>query len=224
MELGKEIKRQREQLQMTQQELANQLHVSRPTISNWETERTYPDLQSLTELGRVFNVSIDSLLLGDKELVKKMDSDMKKGRRFKKLAVLFCLPLLVLAILFVWVSFSNDNQEVVSVDKVDNIHLSTPTPTLTDQTLITGKTSVSNFEGIASSQKIVVGNTLYIFLYTRPSLIGRKNFEISLQNIEQLATIEQVILVSGGVLNGREGISNKDFAALPSQQIIWQKK
>ena len=65
MELAKHIKAHRGRLGMSQEELAEKIFVSRQTISNWETDRTYPDVQSLLLLSNLFDVSIDSLIKGD---------------------------------------------------------------------------------------------------------------------------------------------------------------
>lgn len=70
MELAKHIKEHRARLGMSQEELAESIFVSRQTISNWETDRTYPDVHSLLLLSNLFNVSIDSLVKGDVEEMK----------------------------------------------------------------------------------------------------------------------------------------------------------
>lgn len=84
MKLGKKLKENRVRKQMTQQDLADKLLVSRSTISNWESDRSYPDLEALKELSQIFATSIDDLLLDDSELIKKMSKDMKKGKHRKK--------------------------------------------------------------------------------------------------------------------------------------------
>ena len=70
MELAKHIKAHRGRLGLSQEELAEKIFVSRQTISNWETDRTYPDVQSLLLLSNLFDVSIDSLIKGDVEEMK----------------------------------------------------------------------------------------------------------------------------------------------------------
>lgn len=47
MELGNQIKKYRSELQISQEQLADRIYVSRQTISNWENERSYPDVNSL---------------------------------------------------------------------------------------------------------------------------------------------------------------------------------
>ena len=70
MTFGKTLKERRSQLDLTQQEVAKKLYISRQTISNWENGKSYPDLDMLIKISDVYHVSIDSLLKGDQELKK----------------------------------------------------------------------------------------------------------------------------------------------------------
>ena len=74
MELAKHIKEQRARLGMSQEALAEAVFVSRQTISNWETDRTYPDVQSLLLLSALFDTTLDELIKGD---VSKMEETCK---------------------------------------------------------------------------------------------------------------------------------------------------
>ena len=65
MELARQIKKRRARLGMSQEQLAQAVYVSRQTISNWETDRTYPDVQSLLLLSGIFGTSVDELIKGD---------------------------------------------------------------------------------------------------------------------------------------------------------------
>ena len=65
MELGNQIKKYRSELQISQEQLADRIYVSRQTISNWENEKSYPDVNSLILLSEVFQTSIDKLIKGD---------------------------------------------------------------------------------------------------------------------------------------------------------------
>lgn len=71
MKLSGQIKALRAQQNLSQEELAERIYVSRQTISNWETEKSYPDIQSLLMLGALFDVSLDVLVKGDIEMMKK---------------------------------------------------------------------------------------------------------------------------------------------------------
>lgn len=70
MELSKTIKRLRTEKGWSQETLAEKAYVSRQTISNWETEKNYPDLHSLLILSELFGVSLDELIKGDVETMK----------------------------------------------------------------------------------------------------------------------------------------------------------
>ncbi len=71
MNLGLQIKKYRGELSMSQDELAEKVFVSRQSISNWENDKTYPDINSLLLLSEVFQVSLDQLVKGDLEIMKK---------------------------------------------------------------------------------------------------------------------------------------------------------
>jgi transcriptional regulator with XRE-family HTH domain len=68
MEFSKKIKQLRSQQNITQEELAEKLFVSRVTVSKWESGRGYPNIDSLKLMAKIFYTSIDDLLSGD-ELV-----------------------------------------------------------------------------------------------------------------------------------------------------------
>ena len=62
MELGKNLEEERESYHFTQKEVADILHVSRQTVSNWERDVSYPDLESLVYLSDLYHISVDQLL------------------------------------------------------------------------------------------------------------------------------------------------------------------
>lgn len=63
------------QLQLSQEELAKRIYVSRQTISNWENEKSYPDIHSLLLLSNLFGVPVDELIKGD---LKKMKQEINQ--------------------------------------------------------------------------------------------------------------------------------------------------
>lgn len=98
MELGAHIKEHRTEKGLSQDDLAEKIYVSRQTISNWETGRTYPDVQSLLLLSNVFDVTVDSLIKGDVEtMAKVMDEAVKKYNALSTAAVVSGAVFLVLA-------------------------------------------------------------------------------------------------------------------------------
>lgn len=78
MELGRRIRERRGELGLSQDDLATRVYVSRQTISSWENDKTYPDVQSLLILSDVFGVTIDILIKGDVEaMTKTVEHDAK---------------------------------------------------------------------------------------------------------------------------------------------------
>ena len=76
MELGKQIMNCRQEADLSQEELAERIYVSRQTISNWENDKSYPDVNSLVLLSEVFHISLDKLIKGD---IDRMREEMKIG-------------------------------------------------------------------------------------------------------------------------------------------------
>ena len=97
MELGSQIKKYRGELKLSQDALAEKIYVSRQTISNWETEKNYPDVNSLIRMSEVFGVSVDVLLKGDVEEMKRIikEDDIKE---FTKLSWLYTILLFFMLI------------------------------------------------------------------------------------------------------------------------------
>lgn len=90
MELGKQIKAYRSELGLSQDLLAERIYVSRQTVSSWENDKSYPDLNSLLRLSEVFQVSLDNLIKGDLDMMKEQEIHCREDRQaFQKLSALF---------------------------------------------------------------------------------------------------------------------------------------
>ncbi len=94
MELGKQIKKYRKELSLSQDDLSQKVYVSRQTISNWENDKSYPDVNSLILLSEVFHTSIDNLIKGDVEIMKQevKNEDRKK---FEKLGQIYGILFMI---------------------------------------------------------------------------------------------------------------------------------
>ena len=97
MELGSQIKKYRSELSLSQDALAEKVYVSRQTISNWENGKSYPDVNSLVLLSEVFQTSIDRLIKGDVEVMKKQVRS-EDTREFKRLNTLYFILFLALMV------------------------------------------------------------------------------------------------------------------------------
>ena len=78
MNLGTQIKKHRSALALSQEELAEKIFVSRQSISNWENDKTYPDIKSLLMLSELFEISVDELIKGDVVTMKKEISEQEQ--------------------------------------------------------------------------------------------------------------------------------------------------
>ena len=73
--IGKQILSIRKEKQLTQEEFGRLFHVTRQTVSNWENEKSYPDLQMLVDMSDQFGISLDVLLKEDSKMVKTIDKE-----------------------------------------------------------------------------------------------------------------------------------------------------
>ena len=85
MELGKQIKKYRSEMNLAQDELAEKIFVTRTAISKWESDRGYPSIESLKVIAKFFAVTIDELLSGDELLTIAEEDTKQKEKRFRDL-------------------------------------------------------------------------------------------------------------------------------------------
>lgn len=97
MELGKQIRKYRKEQSLSQDELAEKVYVSRQTISNWENDKSYPDVNSLILLSEVFHTSIDNLIKGDVEVMKEQVKNEDR-KEFEKISRIFSVLFLAMMI------------------------------------------------------------------------------------------------------------------------------
>ena len=74
MNIGAKIIEIRKERNMTHEDFAKIFHVTRQTVSNWENQKSYPDLQTLIQISDEFDVSLDTMLKEDMVMIKKVDS------------------------------------------------------------------------------------------------------------------------------------------------------
>lgn len=94
MNVGSRIKKYREKQNISQDELALKVFVSRQTISNWETNKSYPDIKSLTMLSNIFHVTLDDFIKGDIEEMKRIVSK-EKIEKFTIMSYIFLAEMLI---------------------------------------------------------------------------------------------------------------------------------
>lgn len=106
MQLGQAIAQIRKERGLTQEAFAKMYNVTRQTVSNWENEKSYPDLSTLVKISDEFNVSLDILLKGDFRIVKDIDKKIKKQPFY--IEIIIGLVIIVVA-LFSFI-YANDKR------------------------------------------------------------------------------------------------------------------
>ena len=100
MEIGKKLKNARIEAGLTQEKAAEKIDVSSQTISNWENEKSYPDIISVIALSDLYSVSLDELLKGDQKMAEHLEESTNIVKSNKKLtgAILLNIILMILLI------------------------------------------------------------------------------------------------------------------------------
>ena len=100
MEIGKKLKDARMKSGFTQEAVAEKINMSRQTISNWENEKSYPDIISVIALSDLYSVSLDELLKGDQKMTEHLAESTNVVKSNKKLtgAILLNIILMILLI------------------------------------------------------------------------------------------------------------------------------
>ena len=105
MELNEQIKKYRTEMNLSQEELAEKIYVTRQSVSNWENGKTYPDIHSLLLLSSLFGISLDQLVKGDIEIMKaeiKKEEIAKMNRDGKIYTIMLIATAISAVPLFMW--------------------------------------------------------------------------------------------------------------------------
>lgn len=99
MEFSQKMQELRKQKNMTQEDLAEALYVSRTAISKWESGRGYPSIDSLKAIAEYFSISVDELLSGN-ELINAAQAENRIRQQNMRDLVFGLLDCAVAAFLF----------------------------------------------------------------------------------------------------------------------------
>ena len=105
MELNEQIKKYRTEMNLSQEELAEKIYVTRQSVSNWENGKTYPDIHSLLLLSSLFGISLDQLVKGDIEIMKEeiKKEEIAKMNSYGKIYTIMLIATAISAVpLFMW--------------------------------------------------------------------------------------------------------------------------
>lgn len=105
MEIGQKLKNKRMDARLSQETLAERIGVSRQTISNWENNRSYPDIGSILKLSDLYDVSLDELLKEDENMRKHVEKTASLTGKFWNglfVSSILLLPISMLLIHWGW--------------------------------------------------------------------------------------------------------------------------
>lgn len=112
----------RKERKLTQKELAEILNVTDKAVSRWETGKSYPDIETLVCISEEFNVSMDEMLKGNEDMVRKITKEQKHGK-----VHIFLMLIIMLCIIFVYLVLSgtfyvhSSYRDVLSISKYNEI-------------------------------------------------------------------------------------------------------
>ena len=157
MELGKQIYELRKKANLSQEQLAEKVGVSRQTISKWELGETAPDIKQAQVLSQVFSVSLDELTGNDtKEVIYKKVSNTEKlaGLIIKVIKIWGIIILACLIVSVVGIVLFGFVRGEGSVEFENNVEKVTFTEVVGEETYIITIGSDGYFEGIGISDEI----------------------------------------------------------------------
>ena len=157
MELGKQIYELRKKANLSQEQLAEKVGVSRQTISKWELGETAPDIKQAQVLSQVFSVSLDELTGNDtKEVIYKKVSNTEKlaGLIIKVIKIWGIIILACLIVAVAGIVLFGFVRGEGSVEFENNVEKVTFTEVVGEETYIITIGSDGYFEGIGMSDEI----------------------------------------------------------------------
>lgn len=104
MSLGQRLTELRKSKKMSQEEVAEELNVTRQTISKWETDQSTPDFDKIVPLCKLFEISSDELLTGKKKAVEKIDFNLKENKQKRTMGLVISILLYFISVIWIMIS------------------------------------------------------------------------------------------------------------------------
>ena len=102
MNFSEKIREIRKSKNLTQEQFAEKIFVSRNAVAKWETNRGYPDIQNLITISEKFNISLDELVKEDSKIKNKIISD-SLYKRWNYLVILYLLAIIIYILFFIFI-------------------------------------------------------------------------------------------------------------------------
>ena len=94
MNISEKIKKIRGEKNLTQEQFAEKIYVSRNAVAKWETNRGYPDIQNLITISEVFNVCLDELVKEDDKVKSKIIAE-SSSKKWHFLVIMYLIEIIV---------------------------------------------------------------------------------------------------------------------------------
>ena len=109
MSLGERLYELRKSKNLSQEEVADKLNVTRQTVSKWETDESKPDFDKIVPICELYNINSEELLTGKKEEQVKEDSATKENKELKKKkATAITVAIFLYFVGIVWIIMSEE--------------------------------------------------------------------------------------------------------------------
>lgn len=115
MKIGDKLKNARLKKSMTQEEVAEKLFVSRQSISNWENNKTYPDIGNVIALSDLYQISLDELLKGSDNFMKHLEESTNIVESNKKLIFIIVIALIEMIVMALFTEFLPEKVFLISI-------------------------------------------------------------------------------------------------------------
>lgn len=194
MKIGETILKLREEKKMSQEEFAQYFHVTRQTISNWEKEKSFPDLQTLVKISDLSGVSVDVMLRDNLKIVQEIDKKVKQLKIFKIIAAIISVVALVGISYFGIQNFKQNNiihymasslNELGFEKEGDNYYCLQDTDFRYDIYLFDRPALWKWNQELDSSEKFVVGT----YTQSGSGLLSTKKVDVTIRKTEQFTTL-----------------------------------
>lgn len=117
-EIGDKILKARKNADLTQNQLAEMLGVSRQSVSNWENNRAYPDIISVIKISDICKISLDSLLKNDEKMIKHLEESTNtvktKSKYIKIVEIVFFVIVWAVSLVVLYLT-RYEYQSVVNI-------------------------------------------------------------------------------------------------------------
>lgn len=115
MKIGDKLKKARMDKNLTQEEVAEKIFVSRQSISNWENNKTYPDIGNVIALSDLYQISLDELLKGSDNFMEHLEESTDIVKSNKKLLYFTVLTMILVVLMALFTKILPDKVFIIAI-------------------------------------------------------------------------------------------------------------